>query len=128
GSGSRVVDEPGRTGGAGGAPEPAGRLAADARSGGVAGAGGDGAGRSPESDSSDSSSGERAGAAVPGNASAADGGGGSCMTSGTPVSGTDLMSCQASPRRIPSVPNGCDFRSTGTPDRKSTRLNSSHQI
>src|SRR5439155_4538924 len=49
-----------------------------------------------------------AGRAVPGNASAAGGGGGSCDTSGTPSMGTDLVSRHGSPRRIPSVPVGRD--------------------
>ena len=35
------------------------------------------------------------------------------MTSGTPSSGTDLMSRIDSPRRIPAVPSAPDFRSTG---------------
>src|SRR5437016_12917946 len=39
-----------------------------------------------------------AGRTVPGNASAAGGGGGSCDTSGTPSMGTDLVSRHGSPR------------------------------
>ena len=116
GSGGRAPDGPraaggGDGGGAGGGGTSETRRAPEARAGG----GGCGVGRSPESDNSDSSSGGRAGAAVPGSASAAEGGGGSCITSGTPESGTDLMSCHASPRRMPSVPMGCDLRSTGAP-------------
>ncbi len=48
-----------------------------------------------------------------GNASAAGGGGGSWVTSGTPLIGTDLMSRHDSPRRIPSVPSGRASRSGG---------------
>src|SRR5206468_10185909 len=54
---------------------------------------------------------------VRGNASAAGGGGGSCVTSGTPESGTDLMSFQASPCSSPPVPSAPDVRSTTSPGR-----------
>src|SRR2546422_1320413 len=72
--------------------------------------------RSLESDSSSSAplslwGGARA--TTPGSAAAALGGGGSCVTSGTPSSGTDLMSRIDSPRRIPAVPSAPDFLSTG---------------
>src|SRR5205823_147506 len=82
----------GADGGAGGGAGGAGRA------GGAGGAGGArGAGRAG-----------RAGPVVPGRASVAGGGGGSWLTSGTPLMGTDLVSRHGSPRRIPSVPVGRD--------------------
>src|SRR5207253_10677363 len=95
GGGAAGAAGAGGAGGSGGAGGAAAGMGGWGRGGGVGGVGG-GPGVT------------RAGREVPGKASAAGGGGGSCDTSGTPSIGTDLVSRHGSPRRIPSVPVGRD--------------------